>query len=192
MSENKSLSTWVEIALDAIQGNVHLVRQQTGKQIMAIVKANGYGHGALAVARAALDAGATWCGVARLEEALDLRRAGLECPILLLSWTPPELIHVAISNRISMAVWTYEQADWMAAEAKRLKAEQEVAAQRRAAQKAKQTEIDKYMNLIENRIYQNWIMPPSTNKGLVCVLQVQLIPTGEVINIDGGFHIPRL
>ena len=72
----------------------------------------------------------------------------------------------------------------LAAEAKRLKAEQEVAAQRRAAQKAKQTEIDKYMNLIENRIYQNWIMPPSTNKGLVCVLQVQLIPTGEVINIE--------
>lgn len=72
----------------------------------------------------------------------------------------------------------------LAAEAKRLKAEQEAAAQRRAAQKAQQTEIDKYMNLIENKIYQNWIKPPSTNKGLVCELQVQLIPTGEVINIE--------
>lgn len=72
----------------------------------------------------------------------------------------------------------------LAAEAQRLKAEQEAAAQRRAALKAKQTQIDKYMNLIENKIYQNWIMPPSTNKGLVCELQVQLIPSGEVINIE--------
>jgi alanine racemase len=120
MPENTSLSTWVEIALDAIQGNVRLTRQQTGKQIMAIVKANGYGHGAPAVARAALEAGATWCGVARFDEALELRQAGFECPILLLSWTPPEQIPIAISNRISMAAWTYEQVDWMAAEAKRL------------------------------------------------------------------------
>ena len=120
MSKNTSFSTWVEIALDAIQGNIHLVRQQTGTQIWAIVKANGYGHGALAVAQAALEAGATWCGVARLEEALELRQAGLECPILLLSWTPPEQIRIAISHRISLAVWTYEQAEWMATEAKRL------------------------------------------------------------------------
>lgn len=72
----------------------------------------------------------------------------------------------------------------LAAEEKRMKAAQEIAAQRRAALKARQTKIDKYMNLIENRIYQNWTMPPSTNKGLVCVLQVQLIPSGDVINIE--------
>jgi alanine racemase len=120
MYENKIFSTWVEIALDAIQGNVRLVRQQTGKQIMAVVKANGYGHGALAVARAALDGGATWCGVARVEEALELRQAGVGCPILLLSWTPPEQIHTAISHRISMTVWTQEQITWISAEAKRL------------------------------------------------------------------------
>ncbi|MBI1424388.1 MAG: cell envelope integrity protein TolA [Gammaproteobacteria bacterium] len=72
----------------------------------------------------------------------------------------------------------------LAAEAQRMKAEQAAAAQRRAALQARQTEIDKYMNAIENRIYQNWIMPPSTNSGLVCELQVQLIPGGEVINIE--------
>lgn len=72
----------------------------------------------------------------------------------------------------------------LAAEAQRMKAEQEIAAQRRAALKVRQTKIDKYMNLIENKIYQNWTMPPSINKGLVCVLQVQLIPSGEVINIE--------
>jgi len=72
----------------------------------------------------------------------------------------------------------------IAAEAKRMQAEQEAAAQRRAAEKAKQDEISKYMNLIENKIYQNWIMPPSTNKGLACELEVKLIPTGDVINIE--------
>jgi colicin import membrane protein len=72
----------------------------------------------------------------------------------------------------------------LAAEAQRMKAEQEAAAQRRAALQAKQTEIDKYMNLIENKIYQNWVMPPSTNSGLVCELLVQLLPTGDVINIE--------
>ena len=73
--------------------------------------------------------------------------------------------------------------DSMAAEEKRLKAEAEVAAQRRAALKQQQTEIDKYMNAIENKIYQRWVMPPSTNTGMVCVLQVRLIPSGEVIDI---------
>jgi colicin import membrane protein len=72
----------------------------------------------------------------------------------------------------------------LAAEAQRMKAEQEIAAQRRAALQARQTKIDKYMTLIENKIYQKWTMPPSTNKGLVCVLQVQLIPSGDVINIE--------
>lgn len=72
----------------------------------------------------------------------------------------------------------------LAAEAQRMKAEQQVAAQRRAALQAKQSQIDKYMNLIENKIYQNWIMPPSTNSGLVCELLVQLLPTGDVINIE--------
>jgi colicin import membrane protein len=74
--------------------------------------------------------------------------------------------------------------DSMAAEEKRLKAEAEVAAQRRAALKQKQTEIDKYMNAIETRIYQNWVMPPSTNSGMFCELKVHLIPSGEVIDIQ--------
>lgn len=72
----------------------------------------------------------------------------------------------------------------LAAEAKQLQQQQQLAAQRRAARKARQTEIDKYMDLIENKIYQNWVMPPSTNKGLVCELQVTLIPTGDVVNIE--------
>jgi len=71
----------------------------------------------------------------------------------------------------------------MAAEEKRMQAEQQAAVQRRAAQQAKQSEVDKYKNLIENRIYQNWVKPPGIDKGLKCVLELQLIPGGEVIDI---------
>jgi len=72
----------------------------------------------------------------------------------------------------------------LAAEEKRMQAEQQAAAERRAAQQAKQSEIDKYMNLIENRIYQNWVKPPGIDKGLKCVLEVKLLPGGEVIEIQ--------
>lgn len=72
----------------------------------------------------------------------------------------------------------------MLAEEQRLRQEEQAAAQRRAELQKKQTMIDKYMSLIEARVYQNWIKPPSADKGLVCELQVRLIPTGEVINIE--------
>jgi alanine racemase len=107
--DKKSHSTWVEVDLSAIQDNVELIRIKTGAQVMAIVKANGYGHGAVAVARAALLGGATWCGVARLEEGLELRRAGLDCPLLILGYTPPGVVKTAIQNQISMTVWSNEQ-----------------------------------------------------------------------------------
>ena len=55
---------------------------------MAVVKANAYGHGAVPVARAAIEAGATWAGVALVEEGLELRLAGIEAPILVLSEFP--------------------------------------------------------------------------------------------------------
>jgi len=70
------------------------------------------------------------------------------------------------------------------AEEERLRKEQEIAAQRQAELKKKQTLIDKYMNLIDARINQNWISPPGDLKGKICELHVRLIPTGEVISIE--------
>lgn len=102
-------STWVEVDLGAIEGNIRYFVRQTGVQVMAVVKANGYGHGAVPVARAALKAGATWCSVARIEEAMELRRAGLDCPILLLGYTPMARFEEAIANQISLTVWNMEQ-----------------------------------------------------------------------------------
>ncbi len=72
------------------------------------------------MARAALLAGAAWCAVARLEEALELRNAGLECPILLLGYTPPGRLDEAISSNISLAAWTPAHIEAAAAAARRL------------------------------------------------------------------------
>src|SRR5215469_2187856 len=71
------------VDLDAIQANVAALRSHTGSaQVMAIVKSDGYGHGMLASARAALAGGATWLGVVQLADAIELRRAGLTVPVL--------------------------------------------------------------------------------------------------------------
>ncbi len=102
-------STWAEVDLSAIKANIRYFLERTGTQVMAIVKANAYGHGALPVAQAALDAGATWCGVARVKEALELRQAGLNCPILILGYPPENSYQEMIAERVSMTVWDLNQ-----------------------------------------------------------------------------------
>ena len=80
---------WVEVDLGAIQRNVALLAKQAGKaQLWATVKANGYGHGAVQVARAALGAGATGLCVALADEAHELRQAKITVPILIVSEQP--------------------------------------------------------------------------------------------------------
>jgi alanine racemase len=101
--------TWVEVDLSSIENNVRLVGRMSSAAVMAVVKADGYGHGALPVAQAALRAGATWCGVARLEEALELRRGGLQCPILVLGPFPPGRLAEALTESLSLTVFDPEQ-----------------------------------------------------------------------------------
>lgn len=110
--EHKDLySTWVEVDLEAIENNVKYVSQSTGVQVMAVVKANAYGHGAVPVARAALRGGSTYLAVARIDEALELREAGLDCPIMLLGYTSPNRMEEAIANRITLTVWDNQQVE---------------------------------------------------------------------------------
>ena len=73
---------------------------------MAVVKADGYGHGALEVARAALEAGASWVGVALVEEGIALRRAGIAAPILVLSECPSGAEGAALDARLSPSLHT--------------------------------------------------------------------------------------
>ena len=76
----------------------------TDVQIFAVVKANGYGHGILEVAQAALESGATGLCVAILDEAICLRNAGIQVPILVLGITSPEVAHIAADAHISLTV----------------------------------------------------------------------------------------
>jgi alanine racemase len=101
----EGFSTWLEIDLDHIRNNVRRLIETAGTQLMAVVKADGYGHGALAVARAATEAGASWCGVARLDEALRLRREGINRRVLVLGYTPPNRIEDAIANNVTLTVY---------------------------------------------------------------------------------------
>jgi alanine racemase len=101
-------STWLEIDLNAIRNNIRELRRITQTSIMAVVKANGYGHGAIETARAATEAGAEWCGVARFEEAVALRNAGLDCHLLVMGFTPPACMQEAISKNISLTIYDTE------------------------------------------------------------------------------------
>lgn len=82
-----SASPTVTVDLAAVAANVRVLRGRTTGEIMAVVKADGFGHGMAGVAATALAAGATRLGVATIEEALDLRKAGFDCRIL--SWLNP-------------------------------------------------------------------------------------------------------
>jgi len=79
------------VDLNAIQNNIQKLKQLTDKssKFMAVVKADAYGHGAVRVSRAALQAGADWLGVARLNEAVELRKAGIKAPILVFGYIHP-------------------------------------------------------------------------------------------------------
>jgi len=109
MTSQDSYSTWAEVDLGAIKENVRYFLQSTGKQFMAVVKAEAYGHGAIPIAKTALQAGASWLGVARAGEALDLRAAGIDEPIFLLGWTPPARLDELIQANISLTFWSNAQ-----------------------------------------------------------------------------------
>jgi alanine racemase len=97
--------TVAEIDLDAIRHNVRAV-QPSDAELMAVVKANGYGHRAIPVARAALEGGASWLGVALVEEGVALRDAGIEAPILVLTEFPPGSEREALAARLTPTVYS--------------------------------------------------------------------------------------
>lgn len=98
--------TWIETDLAAIRHNTRrLVALAGGAALMAVVKANAYGHGALAVAQAAVAAGARWVGVARADEGLALRAGGLTAPVLVLGYTPPGQAAAALAHDLTLTVF---------------------------------------------------------------------------------------
>jgi len=95
------------VDLEAIAANVRRLRPR-GTELMAVVKADGYGHGAVPVARTALRAGATWLGVALVEEGIALREAGLDAPVLLLSEVPRGAEKEALEHGLTPTIYTRE------------------------------------------------------------------------------------
>src|SRR5205823_889321 len=93
----------VRIDLDAIRHNVALLRAGTSAEMMAVVKGDGYGHGMLPVARAALDAGADWLGGCTLGEALALRAAGITAPVLAWLLAPGLPLHEGVAADVDLS-----------------------------------------------------------------------------------------
>jgi len=98
--------TRAEIDLGAVAHNIREIRKKIGQKvrILGVVKANAYGHGALPVSRAILKAGADGLGVAGLDEALELREAGLEAPILIFGSSLPEEAEAIVKHNLTATV----------------------------------------------------------------------------------------
>ncbi|TJY42696.1 alanine racemase [Cohnella pontilimi] len=119
--------TVAEISLDALSRNIRKFRSglPAGTKLLASVKANAYGHGAVETAREAEAAGADYFGVAFLDEALQLRKAGIRAPILVLGYTPPEGLPAAREHDITVTLYREEMlnaVEDLPAQGKKLKA----------------------------------------------------------------------
>jgi alanine racemase len=98
---------WAEVDLDAVRHNVGVVRTAVApSEVWAVVKANGYGHGALDVAAAALDAGAQGLCVALVHEGVELRAAGIDAPVLVLSEQPVALVDDIVRYHLMATVYS--------------------------------------------------------------------------------------
>ncbi len=102
--------SWVEVERKAIVHNVREFKKRIGARpmVLATVKADAYGHGAVQCSKIALSAGATWLGVATVAEGVELRQAGIDAPILVLSQPPATAIPLLLAYRIVPAVYTVE------------------------------------------------------------------------------------
>lgn len=112
-------NTYARIDLDAIWDNFQAVRQKAGVPVMAVVKADAYGHGALPVAKL-LESECSFFGVATVSEALELRRGGIQKPILILGHTPADAYEEVIRWDVRPALFTYEDALELSRQAQRL------------------------------------------------------------------------
>lgn len=111
---------WAEINLDNLAANVRaVVGWAAPAEVMAVVKANAYGHGAVQVAKVALENGARWLGVGLVEEAQELRRAGIAAPIHIMSMPSPDQAEAVVKGGFSCGVADLEVAEALATAGRR-------------------------------------------------------------------------
>jgi alanine racemase len=99
--------TWVEVNLEAVAYNVRRIKEIIAPEVkvMAVLKADAYGHGALTVARTAINNGASYCGVASVNEAIRLRDGGVTVPTLVMGYTPAWLAREAILRDVTLTLY---------------------------------------------------------------------------------------
>ncbi len=105
-------TTWVSVSRQAINHNIRQFKSILSPKtdLMAVVKSNAYGHGLIGVARIAQSAGARWLGTVSLDEAVNLRQAGIKCRILVLSFFNPAKLDIAIKKNITLTVYNISSA----------------------------------------------------------------------------------
>ena len=118
---NQIRPVWVEINLDNLAHNMREIRRLTDKKalVTAVIKADGYGHGAKYITDTLLKNGANRFAVAVLDEALELREFGVKEPILILGYTQPDRAKEIVENEIEQAVYSYELSKAISEEAVR-------------------------------------------------------------------------
>lgn len=100
--------TWAEIDLDALAHNYRALRAQMGprSRFLGVVKADAYGHGAIQISRTLEELGAAYLAISSIDEARELRLAGVHLPILQLGLTPSDQTAAVIENSVTQAVWS--------------------------------------------------------------------------------------
>ena len=111
-TEQPARPTWIEIDKTAIAQNTKLLKAAIGPDValMAVVKANAFGHGAVAVSTTALLNGASYLGVATVNEATDIREAGIDAPMLVLGYTPAWVAQQAVRYNIALTLYDIDMA----------------------------------------------------------------------------------
>lgn len=115
-----NFGTWLEIDLGIIEKNFHTLENFAGCKVMPVIKANAYGHGLEKVAARLETAGVEWFGVARIEEAMLLREAGINAQILVLGYTAPARVPHAIKSNVTLTVYDFDVASEYQEQAKNI------------------------------------------------------------------------
>lgn len=114
--------TQIIVDLDRIEENMKLIKEMAGPKtaVMAVIKANGYGHGAIGIAPTLMSCGVKYLAVATLTEALELREAYPHYPLFILGHTPDRLLHHVVEKNITQTIFSLEQANLLSSLAKML------------------------------------------------------------------------
>lgn len=117
----KIRAAWAEVDLDALAHNMREVKRLAAKNalVTAVIKADGYGHGAKKIAQTLLDNGADRFAIAVLDEGIELRRAGFKVPMLILGFTDGERSEEIVANELEQAVYSWDLAEALSKEAVR-------------------------------------------------------------------------